>query len=65
MKIIDNMIEKKMLETGAMGNEPITVRINLTDTEKEEFLNSEKYDSKHYWWEFNGNELIITYTEEV
>lgn len=48
-----------------MENEPVTVRIKLTDTEKEEFLSSEKYDSKHCWWEFDGNELTMTYVEEV
>ena len=65
MKKIDNAIEKKMMESGAMGTEPVTVKINLTDIEKDEFLNCEKYDSGNYSWEFEGNELIITYTEEV
>ena len=39
-------------------------RKELTDAEKEEFLNCEEYDSKNYWWEFSGNELTITYVEE-
>lgn len=65
MKKIDDAIEKKMMETGAMGTEPVTVKIKLTDTEKEEFLNYEKYDSKNYSWEFEGNTLIISYTEET
>lgn len=65
MKKIDDAIEKKMMETGAMGTEPVTVKIKLTDTEKEEFLNYEKYDSENYSWEFEDNTLIISYTEEV
>ena len=65
MNKIDKTIEKKMMESGAMGTESVTVKIELTDTEKEEFLNCEKYDSKNYWWEFDGNALKITYTEKV
>lgn len=65
MKKIDDAIEKKMMETGAMGTEPVTVKIKLTDTEKEEFLNCEKYDSENYSWEFEDNTLIISYTEEA
>lgn len=65
MKKIDNAIEKKMMESGLMGTETVTVKIALTDSEKNEFLNCEKYDSKNYSWEFEGNTLIISYTEEV
>lgn len=65
MNKIDKTIEKKMMESGAMGNEPVTVKINLTDIEKDEFLNCEKYDSNNYSWEFDEDELIISYTEEV
>lgn len=65
MNKIDKTIEKKMMESGAMGTEPVTVKINLTEKEKEEFLNCEKYDSVNYFWEFDGEELVISYTEEV
>ena len=65
MNKIDKAIEKKMMESGAMGTESVTVKINLTDIEKDEFLNCEKYDSKNYWWEFDGNTLVISYTEET
>ena len=65
MNKIDKAIENEMMESGAMGTEPVMVKINLTDIEKDEFLNCEKYDSKNYWWEFDGKELIISYTEEV
>ena len=65
MKKIDNSIEKKMMDTGAMGTETVTVEIELTPEEKEEFLNCEKYDSENYFWEFEGNNLMISYTEDV
>ena len=64
MKKIDKAIERKMMETGAMGTEAVTVKINLTGEEKEEFLNCEKYDADNYSWEFDGEELIISYTED-
>lgn len=65
MKKIDEAILKKMMESGAMGTEAVTVKIALTDSEKNEFLNCEKYDSENYFWEFEGKELIISYTEEA
>ena len=65
MKKIDKAIERKMMETGAMGTEPVTVRIKLTAEEREQFLSCDKYDSANYSWEFDEKELIISYTEEV
>ena len=65
VKKIDDAIKNKMMETGAMGTEPVTVRIKLTEEEKKLFIDSEKYDSDHYFWEFEGKELVISYTEEV
>lgn len=65
MKKIDDAIEKKMMESGALGTEPVTVRIKLTAEEREQFLSCDKYDSENYSWEFEGNTLIISYTEEV
>ena len=65
MKKIDKAIEMKMMETGAMGTEHITVRVKLTNSEKNEFLNSKKYDSKNYSWELEGNDLIVSYIEDV
>lgn len=65
MKKIDDAIEKKMMESGAMGTEPVTVRIKLTAEEREQFLSCDKYDSANYSWEFDGKELIISYTEEA
>lgn len=65
MKKIDRAIEQKMMKFGIMGTEMVTIEINLTPEEKEEFLNCEKYDSGNYSWEFEGNTLVISYTEEA
>lgn len=62
---IDRAIEKEMMDTGRMGTETVTVSMNLTDEEKDLFYDIEKYDSEHYFWEFEGNELTISYTEDV
>ena len=65
MERIDREIERKMMDTGRMGTETVTVSMNLTDEEKDLFHGIDKYDSEHYFWEFDGNELTISYTEEV
>lgn len=62
---IDKEIEKKMMATGAMGSETVSVFVDLTDEEKELFYDIDKYDGKHYSWDFDGNELCISYTEDV
>lgn len=65
MEKVDRAIENKMMTYGIMGTEMVTVEINLTPEEKEEFLNCEKYNSRNYSWEFEGNTLIISYQEET
>lgn len=61
---IDKAIEKKAMKTGAMGTETVSVQLDLTDEEKEIFLNENKCD-EHYYWEFDGNTLSIDYTEDL
>lgn len=65
MERIDREIERKMMDTGRMGTETVTVSVSLTDEEKNLFHDIEKYDSEHYFWEFDENELTISYAEEV
>lgn len=66
MKKIDRAIEQKMMKFGIMGTEMVTIEINLTPEEKEEFLNDcEQYNSRNYSWEFEENTLIISYQEET
>lgn len=60
MKKIDNTIEKMLMDTGKCGDEIVTVTITLTDSEKEEFLETTKYDGEDYFWELNGNSLTIS-----
>lgn len=62
---IDREIEKEAMKTGKMGTEPVTVEMALTSGEIEEFRNLEKYDSKNYFWEIEGNTLRISYIEEI
>ena len=62
---IKKMIEKEAMKIGIMGTESCTVTLTLTDAEKAEFLNLDDFDSNNYWWDFDGNELTITYTEEI
>ena len=60
---IEMAIDREAMRTGKMGTDTVTVRLNLTDAEKEEFLNLDLSDN--YNWEFEGNELTISYTEEI
>lgn len=62
---INEAIKNEIMKSGSMGTETVTVSIMLTDAEKEKFLNCKEYDSKNYWWEFEDNKLIISYTEKA
>lgn len=62
---IDNTIDKEAMKTGKMGTEAVTATLTLTEEEKAVFREMDKYDSKHYFWEIEGNELHISYTEDV
>lgn len=56
-------IEEKTMKYGIIGTESVNVTLELTEEEKEEFNNIEL--DNHYSWEINGNELFISYVEEV
>ena len=60
---IDKMIEEKSLNEGIYfpSEESVTIRIELTEEEKEEFKALDLSDN--YWWEIEGNALIVSYTE--
>lgn len=62
---IDGEIERKIMEKGLRGTDQVKVTLCLTNEEKELFSEIDKYDNGHYWWEFDGNELYISYTEDV
>lgn len=59
-KRIEKEIEKKFAKFGVMGTEEVNITLNLTDSEKEEFLN-EISDSFNY--KLDGNELSIIWSE--
>lgn len=65
MKKINGLIDEKILNTGKMGTEEVTVSLFLTDEEKEIFYDIEEYENENYWWEFNEEELYISYSEEI
>lgn len=65
IKKIDEAIEKEAMKRGTTGTEQVRVFIKLTDEEKETFSNIEKYDKENYSYEMDGNELYISYKEDV
>lgn len=62
---IDRLVDNKIKASGSMGTESVRVSINLSDDEKMTWRKIDKYDSDNYDWELDGNELIITYTEDL
>ena len=63
---IDREIDKKMMKTGAMGTETVSVTLDVTKEEMDIIRYGEhKYDSENYWWEIDEDNLTIAYTEEV
>lgn len=62
---IDRTIDNAAMRTGKMGTETVRVSLQLTDEEVEQFKSITKYDNDHYYYEIDGNNLYIDYTEEV
>ena len=52
-------------EISSVGRDPVTVNLRLTDTEKEEFYDSDYFDSENYYWEIENNVLLIRFTEDI
>ena len=63
MDKITREIEAKRMKTSEMGTEGTSVRLSLTNEEISEFQNYNL--DEHYFWEIDGNDLIITYTEDI
>lgn len=40
------------------------LKLSLSNEEKEEFLAGTLKDNEYMWWNFEGNELIISYNRE-
>jgi len=65
---ISNAIEEKATKYGIMGTENVSVTLTLTDDEVANELEGtidNELNNEHYAWEREGNELIVTYTEDV
>lgn len=60
---IETMIDKKMLETGKMGTETVSIELKLTDEEKEAFHEIEL--EENYGYDLDGSNLTISYSEEI
>lgn len=67
---IKNDIEQKMLNEGIMGTESCNISINITEEEREIFVESvdDEFD-EHYYYDIeegkNNNTLYVSYTEEI
>jgi hypothetical protein len=61
--IIDEQLQKKALRTGAMGTESVSIDIELTDEQLQEFYKINFSDNYH--WEVTDNIVTITYVEQI
>lgn len=60
---INRSIEEKAMKHGIMGTEAVNVSLELTSGEIKEFEGL--YFDEHYNWEFEGNTLYLSWTEEL
>ena len=63
LKKIDRIIEKEYWGMGHMGTEVISFTLELTDEEKEAFHEIEL--EENYGYDLDGNNLTISYSEEI
>ena len=63
LKKFERLIDKKMLETGKMGTEIVSITLELSDEEKEAFHEIEL--EENYGYDLDGNNLTISYSEEI
>jgi len=61
--IIDCELQKKALKNGTMGTESVSIDIELTEEQLQEFYQINFSDN--YFWELNQNVLSITFKEEI
>ena len=64
LRRIEKEIERVALMEGVYfpGDESVTINMILNDEQKADFLNLNLDD--RYYWEFDGNKLFLTYTDE-
>lgn len=63
---IESVIKEEMMKANETGTEPTTVKLILTLDEKVTFIErvADELD-EYFWWEFDGNELTVSYIEET
>ena len=61
--IIEKEMDNKRLKYGVMGTELISIILDLTEAQKEEFLALDLPDNYHYALE--GNTLFVLCTDEI
>lgn len=68
MERIQKEIDKKMMEKGIMGTETVTIFLNLTDEEMEEFdeiTSNELCEDDRYSFEIEcNNRIMVSFSEE-
>ena len=60
---LERAIEEKRMATGAMGTEVTSVTIKVTKEEIDEIIEAIE-GNEHYNWEFEEDEITVTYTEQ-
>ena len=60
---MERAIEEKRMTTGAMGVEATSVTIKATKEEIDEIIEAIE-GNEHYNWEFEEDEITVTYTEQ-
>lgn len=62
---IREAIEKKAMQTGAMGTENVSVLLKITEEERLEFLEESDQLDDHWNWDISDGELHVIYTETI
>ena len=57
---IEKELEREIFKTGKIGTETVSISLDITEKERDEFLNLDLEDN--YWFEIEGNKLYISYT---
>ncbi|PKM71217.1 MAG: hypothetical protein CVU92_09560 [Firmicutes bacterium HGW-Firmicutes-17] len=62
---IKEAIEKKAMQTGAMGTENVSILLKITEAERLEFLEESDQLDEHWHWDIDDGELHVIYTETL
>lgn len=62
---IKEAIERKVMQTGAMGTENVSILFKITEDERLEFLKESDQLDEHWNWDIGDGELHVIYTETL